>query len=105
MEIWLGIISALLFMTFAWAWKATSHSLDLTIENERLKRKVDDLRLAGGMAVDLLKAVEKAKPTPPTFDSKTSSLIRLAVSNPNENEARSAAVQACNRIHKQLNKR
>jgi hypothetical protein len=103
MEIWLGITGAFLFITLAWAYKATSHSLELLAENERLKRRVEDLQLAGKMALDIFKLTEKAMP--PTFDTKTSSLIRLAVSNSNENEARSAAVQACQRIHKQINKR
>lgn len=43
-----------------------------------------------------------AAPTPQPFDSKTMSLISLAVNNPNENEARSAAMQVCKRLKKTL---
>lgn len=102
MEIMLGIGGAILFMTFIWAWKATTHAMEVVVENERLKRRVQDLQLAGTMAMDVLKALEKAKPAPAQFDQQTISLIKLAVGNTNENEARTAAVQVCKRIYKQI---
>jgi len=71
-------------------------------ETERLKRRVQDLQLAGAMAMDVLKALEKAKLAPAQFDQQTVSLIKLAVGNTNENEARTAAVQVCKRIYKQI---
>jgi len=38
----------------------------------------------------------------PILDTKTKSLLDLALNNPNENEARSAAMQVCKRIKKTL---
>lgn len=38
----------------------------------------------------------------PAIDTKTMSLLVLAVNNPNENEARSAAMQVCKRLKKTL---
>lgn len=102
MEIILGIGGAVLCITFFWAWKATTHAMEVVVENERLKRRVQDLQLAGAMAMDVLKALEKAKPAPAQFDQQTTSLIKLAVVNSNENEARTAAVQVCKRLYKQI---
>ncbi len=45
-----------------------------------------------------------AKPEAPAqFDKKTTSLLRLAVGNANENESKAAALEACKRIHKKIN--
>lgn len=88
------------------------YSVWLTVQLKRAHLREEDLRLqviklnrnsslkSGEVAAlkDLMDALSKPK----AFDQKTNSLIKMAISNANENESRSAAVQACKRIAKQL---
>lgn len=104
MEVLLAFASAGFVICLFWAWNATSHSIKLVHENERLKQRVQELQLAGSMALDMMRVLDKAKPPTPKLDQQTTSLIKLAVGNSNENEARSAAMQACKRLSKQISK-
>lgn len=49
-----------------------------------------------------LGAIMDSLSKPKGFDQKTHSLLKMAVSNANENESRTAAMEACKRIAKQL---
>jgi hypothetical protein len=104
MEAVLGVFIALSLITSFWAVNATRHSIRREAENVRLTVRNRELQMAGEVALQALSLLQKKAPPPAQFDQQTTSLIRLAISNPNENEARSAAVQACKRLYKQLPK-
>jgi fucose 4-O-acetylase-like acetyltransferase len=72
----------------------------IKFELEKLKL-LDKLVLAERqlMAEQMRRVTTVSKPS---IDSKTMSLLVLAVSNTNENEARSAAMQVCKRLKKKL---
>lgn len=72
------------------------------LETTVLKLSNDVASLVLQVALEREKGRALTVPIRGAIDAKTQSLIRLAVSNPEEEEARNAAVSACRRLKKAM---
>jgi hypothetical protein len=101
MEPLLWILIAFLVGVIAVFWrtvqKLASKNLKLELAHNRLIIDYSDLHRA---ALYYQKACDRKTKELTSFDETTAKLIALAVSSHSENEARTAALQACKRIKK-----
>ena len=79
--------------------KALARVIDLEIDVTRHKGETTRYQ---AMAYELAAQRDKALSASLRLDAKTAGLVRLAASNPDRNEAASAALIVCDRLKKRL---
>jgi hypothetical protein len=95
------VLAALFAIVVCIAYKAIDHVLG---ENTDLRKKIRGLELAvENYAFSLkLERMSRNQTLRQTLDDKTKSLVRLAVANPEKNEAAAAALLVCRRLKKAI---